>query len=544
MAFQKKSAVRLQLIELFEHVPQLVTDGISSFTLEVPLARNAVVSKFDVIIQAKRAAGTAVQEVAQVRVNPTGGGRMAIVLDFGTPRTVSAVQVPIPSSLQISKATSWIGTGFAKDPVATTANSSDQTVIFASEIRTERLLVEVVGGTESAGRLGSEMTVILPEAPADLELRIDGGAPAFKHPGPAQSGSAEPPPSDHEWNKKGERIVHLADALAKLTGDPTKSDVVNFKLVLSSRVPGVLKILRGAAEDESVAYVRRALFGSESAKDLVFTEEGQVSVPLANFVTKERIDADAAIQEVRFTAVGNLPPERVVPAVGPDDAGQADLVVNSGRAGIVRLQSDTGLTELVGVRLPLRAAAGGAEARVVLWRNKSESTLDPVEAIPQGVSDPVTLEESSAEAWKTFAFKHPVPLDRKNPPWAALLVSRGEVTWALGAGTGTEGAVRRGAPDGPWLPLPRPLVTGTAELARVRGRIRAIGHALKETPLAPVVVAVGGMSSDVTPTAKGAPYKLAFSAETRPALAKAALSVTSRVAGTVTLRDVDVVATK
>src|SRR5260221_8640713 len=79
----------------FQTAPQLKTDGISSATLEVSLPRNAVVEQFDIVVQAKPASGTHVQNVAQIRANPgtaadNVGQGMAIVVDFGTPRTVSA----------------------------------------------------------------------------------------------------------------------------------------------------------------------------------------------------------------------------------------------------------------------------------------------------------------------------------------------------------------------------------------------------------------------------------------------------------------------
>src|SRR5262249_37558689 len=113
--------------DFFRFAPQLVTDGISSATLQVSLPLNAVVQQFDVVLQAQTAAASVVQNVAQVRANPASqadiaGNGMAIVVDFGTPRTVSAVQVP--TGMSIVRVTPWIGTGFAPHPAYSASTES------------------------------------------------------------------------------------------------------------------------------------------------------------------------------------------------------------------------------------------------------------------------------------------------------------------------------------------------------------------------------------------------------------------------------------
>src|SRR5437879_896765 len=97
----------------FTYGRQLKTDGITSATLEISLPKNAVVRKYDVMVSARRADATAVQNVAQVRTQDSTLGT-GIIVDFGTPRTVSAVSVPAP--LQIVTIKTWMGTGFAEKP--------------------------------------------------------------------------------------------------------------------------------------------------------------------------------------------------------------------------------------------------------------------------------------------------------------------------------------------------------------------------------------------------------------------------------------------
>jgi hypothetical protein len=541
-----------KLSESIKVGPQLRTDGISSFTLDVKLKRNALVRVYDVVIKALSASSTPVESVAQVRATAaSAAGPASIVLDFGTPRTVGGVSVN--PSLLIAGITPWMGTAFAPHPVFPDppASPDSNLVILRKEIRTERLLVEVTG--TAAGDLWTDMAVVLPEAPTDLEIRIDGGAPVATFPGPAQ-----PVPdstlSENGWDKNGKRIVHLADAFAKLTGDPTNSDEVTFKLVLSSRIPGVLGIEIPPSPvvigPPKLSYIRRVRFDAETSKELVFSEEGIQKLTLAG------LPSNPSVEEIRFTVTGTLPPERIIPPVGPVDAAIADLVISQDRAVCVRLRSDTGLSELTGVRLPLRVGSGGAEMRVVLWR---EGNAEPVEVMPDGVSEPVTLNAGSdGETWTTFLFKPPVPIsDEEHPnlphPWVALIVSRGEVTWALGATKGphdpiNEHTIRRGAPTGPWKPLPEPFRNPASSLSLVRGRIRVIGHAPKDKPLAPLSFSIESPAEnvphypyaqaiDVTPTAKGTAHRRSFS----PGVNSPDLYVVSKIPGNVTLRDLDVV---
>ena len=547
----------------FEYGPQLTTDGIVNATLEIVLPKNGVVRQYDVVVKAQRADATVVQNVAQVRSQESPLGTSAVV-DFGTPRTVSAVRAP--AGLQIGTVKAWTGAAFATTNVyaafigslqgptlsgeplsgtiiTATPPSSERTAIFSSEVRTERLLVDMLG-TANAGELGAGMAVVLPESPQGLEVRIDGAQPVFTDPGPVAAGP-DSALSDSAWNSAGERIVHLGDALAALTGDPTATGNVTFKVVLTSRVPGVLGI-RLRPDGQDVHYIRRVLFGSDLNKELTFEAEGVTDVPLGN------LPPNLTIEEVRFTASGTFLPERVLPPVGPDASGVAELVVDATRALLVRLRKLTGLVELTGVRLPLRAGPGGAEAAVALWSNKAADVNEPLESIPQAVTTPVTLTEGAEGSgeWTTFEFGQPAPIDRTNPPWAALLVTRGELNCELGAFVSGgpvdplgENVVRRGPPSGPWRPLPAPFLTGGTDLGAARGRVRMIGHAAKDAPLAPVKMELPGhpFSAGVTPTAKGVQALLKPPAPV--AQAQPTLRMTNYRAGTLTIRDIDVVST-
>jgi len=103
--------------------------------------------------------------------------------------------------------------------------------------------------------------------------------------------------------------------------------------------------------------------------------------------------------------------------------------------------------------------------------------------------------------------------------------------------------LRSGAPAGPWLPLPKAFVDPQGPFVACRGRVRVTGHAKKDVPIAPVLVSVaGGASLPVTPTAKGVDQTVAVGGAV--ALNGAKLSVISLAVGTVTIQNLDVVATK
>jgi len=540
---------------------QQIANGISTFSLPVTLPRNAVVSQYDVAVKADRAGAALAANVAQMRVNDAtsfalSGNGLSVVVDSVTIHTVSAVQVD-NVNLAITSVTPWTGAGFAPSPVyasklasvltpgnkpvtqsTPTPPSDNQNVILPSEIRTERLLVEILGKV-SADTLAGQLAVILPEPPADLELTVDGGAPVWKSPGPAIAGT-ESALVEGRFNSDGEQLVKLGGALTALTGDPLQSGDVTFNLELSTRVPGVLEI---KPKTSVLRRIWRLKFGSETERRLDFSGEGLSEVPIELPAAPEA--QNRTIQEIRFTALGNLGPERVLPPIGPDPGSIADIDLSSARAALVRLAPGGALAELSGVRLPLAIGAGGAEARVVLWGNKGGGFDEPLDVLPGGTSEPATL-EAGAEAWVTFSFKKPVKLDPTNAPWAAIVVARGQVTWNLGLSSGSDAlsgnVLRTGAPAGPWKPLPPPFLDAGSALSACRGRIRAVGNALKENPLAPLLVSLSTSSQApraVTPDARGAASILTFA--TPAAAAGAVLRVVSHLAGTVTLRDIDVI---
>ena len=186
----------------YYYAGQVDTYGAVQHTSGITLPRNALVEEFDVLVTAARATAVRANVVAQVRAGPSsdtaiGDNGLSVVVDFGTPRTVNAVSVPSPYKVATVKI--WNGAQFVLPGIyratvdgliVTPANptSTPARAVLPAEPRTERLLIEVASSTSDAGPLIEELSVALPDSPGDLELRINGGAPAWLHPGPVAPG--------------------------------------------------------------------------------------------------------------------------------------------------------------------------------------------------------------------------------------------------------------------------------------------------------------------------------------------------------------------
>ena len=157
--------------------------------------------------------------------------------------------------------------------------------------------------------------------------------------------------------------------------------------------------------------VPRLAFSSEGAEALALTATG--------------MPADAELGEIRVTVKGTAPPERVQPPVGPDPSDLVEIVLDSNRAALVRLDLDSRIAGLSGLRLPLAVGPGGAQAVIALW--SSTAAGEPDAPIAAGVSKPVPLDEG-AERWVSFAFDPPLAAPGA-PLWAAVLVGRGQASW-------------------------------------------------------------------------------------------------------------------
>src|SRR6266849_3926132 len=513
--------------------PLSVNGALSVERVITTLPRNAVVlSPFIVTVEAGPADWATVASVAHIRqkdISGNGQDRTSVVVDFGVMRTVAGVGLKDTWTLQVLQVKQWAGTAFAPRPAVSGVGDGEFSTLtidgstakldttlgaeipFPSEIKTDRLQIDLIG--KGSDDLGSTLLVQLPDLPADLDLKINGGAPVWSAPGAVAA--REP------------GAVAAREPGAVAAREPG---------AVAAREPGALELNLPDRAAWRLRYVANAALPSDT---LTFVAEGALSIPL------KLPDYAARLERVSFTAIGNLPPERVIPPVGPEAAivpggtdPLAELLLDHTHSACVAIPQAGGFGEITAFRFPLRVEQGGAEMHVALVAADTDGT--PGVPIQGATSKPVTLDASEDESWTTFALARPFSTDHR-ALYAMAVVRRGRVRWALtGSPTPSAGQVFTGPPAGPWQPLP-PL----GELAALRGRVRVVGHAPRELPLAPILVAIngaGGSGSEITPVQKGVAVQLSETQAGLPAAPDASHSVslviTSRVAGSITLRDV------
>ena len=524
--------------------PVALFQGRSETALTVQLPRNALVDEWLLLVQAQRVDATLLQQVAQVRAYDTATSH-ELVVDFGSARTVSGIT--LPGNAQVKAVHAWLGTQFGPLSAFSPPTAGTPDAVF-TELRTERLRVVV-----SRHLTGEELAAVslrLPEPPSGLVISIDGGPPVWQHPEPVQPRSNLATPDAAGWDAQSRRIVPLTAALAALAGDPLAGDApTGFQLTLRSAVPCVLALSTSGVP--KLRRIRRLRFGGETSTRSDFASEGRIDLPLP--LPAPPGGALRRIDSLTWVAEAQLSAERVLPPLGPDPAAAigvpvlAELLVDASRAVAVRLPAGSGLATLSALRLPLATNGDGAELRVVLWSaDPAQPGGAPLQPLTRGSSAPLTLPAAAPgapEAWLRFDFSEPQPLDDAAMPWMVLVAARGSVRWALAAastaGMLADAAPRRGPPNGPFKALPLPLQSAGGVLD-ARARLRLVGLPPKATPLAPLDLQLNDAAAvPVTPSAKGAAGSLALASG--GSSAAPLLRLTSRVAGSVIWRDIDVI---
>jgi len=521
-AFQEREAMQVVYGDLrYEFYAAPSPDGVTQASFAITLPRNALVRKYELVLTAAPAHAVTAAEAGQVRT--TDG--ISVVIDFGTPRTVRSVEAP--AGVVIKSISTWAGTEFTSTPKYD--DGKTRLANLPSEVRTERLLL-VVSPKTATDTLATGVTLVVPESPSGLELRIDGAAPVFAQVAAVDPGNSSDL-SKQSWNSEGKRVVDIASALAALTGNPLDESNVTFNLTLTSRTAGQLEIALNPGGQE-VLRIRRATFNSQASRDVSFALEGRQELTL------DSLPSGLTVSEIRLSVLGKPPEQRTLPPLGPDPPNPpfAQITLTPNRAACVRLPLDTRFGDLGAVRLPLAVPGAGAEARLVLWQSRDNIDSSPAELVPNGTSEPVSL-QTGDETWCTFSWKKPIAPPKNVSLWGALVLDRGEATLTFASaasGTGAE-TLLWGAPSGPWHDLP-------ASLSAVRARVRVVGRPKPESNFAPLLLQHGsdGAELPVLPNPKGVPAQLSG---TRTWSERPALVLTSYGPASLTLQNIDVVST-
>jgi hypothetical protein len=555
---------------LFGSPPSITGGGaVAARTLTLP--RNGVLSApFSARLRVVQAEWFAATDVAQVRDGSSGGtGTVLVVLDFGTARPVGSV-ASVSSSVSVTSVQRWLGASFEASALPLQQAQLRVPPLFSSEVRTERLLVTCSASSFTAAR--EALAVMLPEIPADLELRLDGGAPIWTSPGTVTAGSlgANVPQlalvpgasanGAQRWRADPGSLpafvqdVDLSAHLNALAGDPDAAhgDTRDVTVTLSSRIPGAIALELPSDLSSRLRHVARVTDGFvEGRRDVAFSSEGVQAVPLVLPAWAQTVHAASLVVSGTLDANRTLPPLGPAPTMldakdARDGVAQpvAEFVIDSARTLALPILPGHGLLALGAVRVPLIADRSGCELRAVLLA-EDEASGGPGAPLDGGAGSPVAVEPlaDGAEQWITLPFPTPYTLPADADVFVALHMVRGTASLAasrqpqglqLVAPGATDGIVPawRGPPTGPWEAVP-----DSADLAGLRGRLRLTGTAPNDRPVPPVRMALGRLPTrldGVTPGPKGVPVQLTDGGPLRPA----ELRVVSLTPGTVTLRDV------
>ena len=290
-------------------------------------------------------------------------------------------------------------------------------------------------------------------------------------------------------------------------------------------------------------HIHRVSFENEKKLLLAFDIEGQQQLLLAppSF-------ASESMTGVQFTLSAELDAVRAIPAVGPKENGLIDFSLGNGKSAIVRLDNNNGLLELTGLRIPFVTTVSGAEASIVLWTEENGS---PLQSIENAVSQPVNW-TSEEEQWVRFEFTEPVSIEPNQVLWAAIHVSRGEVTWRMAAANDlAENQVRIGPAGGPYRALPA-IFGDSTSLGSIAGRLHLLGIADQTSPMPPISISLEGNNSagsvsqsTITPLLTAdEDIRIGIELDSlsqKSAGESLALSITSLSEGLVTISEVDLI---
>ena len=518
----------------------ITANGTSSASTSVTLPANALVDEYLVKVQAARAGYTEAKLAGEVR--QSSSSPLEVVIDFGAMVTVSGIRIPY--IVTDYSAHAWLGSKFdllndvsrvlkSRPADARYGSDSDVPVVysFAQEIRTERLLL-IFPDSISFATVQDKLELSLPDLPSDLAITLNGGVPVWQYAGMVQPGVASEL-GEEQWSDNAVLLVSLTSPLQALAGDATRSDSIPLTIELTSKTSGYLDIDRYS---HSLRLLHRQSFNSESDLNFDYVMEGKLAIALDSPGTGQ---AKPPLLGVQLKLSADFPLQRALPPLGAAANGICELVLGNGKAACVRLDDIDPLVQISGIRIPLSTPSTRAEARVVLWRGKDEA---PTEAIEAGVSAPQSW-SGEDEQWLSFDFAEPIESSDADVFWAAIMVERGEVSWALAAANNSgHYPVRLGAPSGPWRALPAIFASDTS-LGLVAGRLHVLGFAAETKPLAPLQLSLNTNSTpiELTPTKDGVSVQLLLDNPNGSSVTSAELTIINRALGNLAVSEVDVI---
>jgi hypothetical protein len=478
----------------------------------VTIDAGAKVDQVVVTVRAAPPGEVQVKKVAEVRDISAG-----VVIDFGKMRTVTGVVLIDKHTM--SDIYAWQGAAFSAGNVATGAPSgmTDSGSHEFDEVLTERLKVVTSTG---ASDFAASCSVILPTAPTDLEVVVDGKRAWFQQ-GEAKRGAV----GQGIVAQDGDYFVASVDitdavaaavtAAAKRTGVAPGTKATAVAVELRAATPGFLAL------DTSVSVARVYTVDFPGPQQVVaVASEGPASLDLPLPATAPHW----RVKGLSLTASAKLDPARVLPPTGPAASSAAELLFDLAHPIALEATRDkvAAFGTISGVRIPLRVDTGTAEVGGVLLAASSDAPdAGPGDPIDGGELTPLTV-NAGANGWTTLTLRRPI----KAPAgalWIALQAAHG--TAAIGLAS-SGGKVRRGRPGGPW----RGFSTSVAVVPAAS--LRLIGEASEGNAIDALSAAIGGATTQsFTPTTDGSEVDLAFDPAVTPSGATLRLDLIATAPG-------------
>jgi hypothetical protein len=275
--------------------------------------------------------------------------------------------------------------------------------------------------------------------------------------------------------------------------DAVAAGVSPVPVVLTARVPGHLEL----APVGKVNFLRThgVQFAQGDTTVIDTAEEGEVDVLLP----LPAVSRSWVIHRVVSTVTAeDRGPQRVLPAVGPDELLEAELTLDADRPIVACLPAAAlaPFATLTAARVRLAAGPGGIG---VVGGLLGGNPARPGEPVPGGEVPEVTVAPSGTPEWVTLPFAKPVALPAEGTLWLSLAATRGRAVLGLRAVPPPQPAtltddergiavIRRVAPNGVVKAMSAPVGLRTDGLA-----LRLAGTAPDGAPIDLLSVALAGV---------------------------------------------------
>ncbi|MFN2354433.1 MAG: hypothetical protein ABR512_07910 [Desulfopila sp.] len=306
-------------------------------------------------------------------------------------------------------------------------------------------------------------TIILPDAPVDLVLSINGKT-AWTHIGPVKLS-----PADKQQSIGSISSSSFSESveITQLLQDEINAGASAIKIVLRAALSCRLQLTIPSPQ----YFLCHDVVFPAQALALEITEEcrSTLSLPLP------AASSSWLTRSISFTLEGKIGRSRFFPAVGPKALSLGELGLDSDHALAASLTEDilTKFKIIEGVRLPLQVEKGGAEITAFLHQDDDGKVGN---SLADAAFKSLTIDETQEEKWVLLELSKPVDIQTGTDLWLEINVIRGKCWWQLGDNSVASGGIvtlQRGIPGGPFSAFSLRL---NGQDPKLKGRLRLNGQ--------------------------------------------------------------------